>query len=101
MPTMTATLTAPHQPKSPARVAWHLNDTAGIVHIARNDEPETGYFLDLLADDSGVLLTKIRDRVTYRVAVEDAARCNCRGFTYHGYCKHAAAVAEMIETGQV
>jgi uncharacterized Zn finger protein len=86
---------------APAPVAWDLNDAAGIVHIARGDEPETGYFLDLLADGSGVLLTKIRDRVTYHVTVEDVARCNCRGFNYHGRCKHAAAMAEMIEAGLV
>jgi hypothetical protein len=103
---MTATATRParQRPATPAPapvVTWHLNDHTGIVHIARGDEPETGYFLDLLADGGGVLLTKIRDRVAYHVVVEDVARCDCRGFMYHGRCKHTAAVAEMIEAGQV
>jgi hypothetical protein len=104
---MTATLTRKKTSKPATKpatrpataITWDHNPLTGILFIDR-DGVQAGYFCDVTLD--GVVLTKLADRRTvYCVTVEDVARCNCRGYAYHGHCKHTTVCSALIEEGAI
>lgn len=103
---MSATVRRPRPSHSEfaARVAVEYDPTTGIAFIGL-DGQDAGYFVDVVAGEGGLpcglAFTRISTRECHPVAIDAGAVCGCKGFRYHGHCRHAVAATRLIEAGTV
>ena len=97
--------------REPVRLVLALNEQGmnGIVNITQDGET-VGYFIDRVPADFGTAyrLDKFSGAVRgdgdehYHVHLDgERHSCECKGFLYHGYCRHILGLLTLLREGKL